>query len=190
MAGRMARRAALMVLGVLAAATALIGLGQTRIQRSCGHRQPALSFLASKLELGDRSHDEVEAAAKRWTKERTAEDFTLILDHLSRGTPAKQVRATLGEPDRLSYLRLDPGHAQNHHEHWTYHLDRGFLGVVTTDFQEEVVVEARVERTNSCLAAGTPVLTERGEVPVEGLRPEDRIWGFDLSRRERVLARV
>ena len=42
----------------------------------------------------------------------------------------------------------------------------------------------------TCVAAGTLIATASGPIPVENLRIADRVWGYDLKLKSRVLTRV
>jgi hypothetical protein len=55
---------------------------------------------------------------------------------------------------------------------------------------EGKVLEVLKRTIGTCLAAGTPVETEAGPVPVEHVRPGDRVWGYDPEARRRMLTAV
>jgi hypothetical protein len=193
---RAAPRVAFAITGIVAACISLVVLGEARIQRKCGHRQVLGSFLLGKLGLGNASHDETEAAAERWKLGRTPEAFQQISEHLSQGASKGSVLALLGKPDTSVHVPPHaPGHAARVQVDWIYDLGGGSdrrVGKVWIDEIDEVVIGFQLSSPvhKRCLSAGTPVLAEMGEVAVEALRPGDRVWGYDLLRRERVLTRV
>ena len=46
------------------------------------------------------------------------------------------------------------------------------------------------EAAHNCLARGTLIETPTGAKPVEQLSVGDRVWGFDLERKEPILAKI
>ncbi len=67
---------------------------------------------------------------------------------------------------------------------WSYNLYS-----VTLDSRGEVENFAEKE-IHTCIAQGTAIAGEQGAVAIEDIRIGDRIWGYDLNRRQRVLTTV
>jgi hypothetical protein len=68
--------------------------------------------------------------------------------------------------------------------HWSYKVH-------TVAVKPDGTVAGVSERpVSTCVAAGTLLDGESGAVPIESVRPGDRLWGFDPARGQRVLTTI
>lgn len=106
-----------------------------------------------------------------------------IKEHDQRASSGSSFPTSLVFEDRSGRLVF---HVRTEREQrWSYTLMRAHVSP-----EEKQVKTLWTRHVNTCIAKGTPISTPAGPVAIEALEEGDVIWGYDVTKQERVRTRV
>jgi hypothetical protein len=184
------RRAVLVLaaIGALAVPIAILLAAATETDLGCGHRGSVLELLAARVGIGHAGHRKVREALERWRRRRTFEDLELIVSHLQDSPVSHaQLERLLGNPDASRRSVAENG-AEDFFLHYFLEDLKRPVRISFDPVGERVI--GWFGWHEHCVARGTLICAERGEVPIEELRPGERVWSLDPSTKRRTLNRV